>query len=149
PAGGERPKPADVAEHVNLCYCGLVPGEGGYMTGQPHPRPPEGVQVPPIVSLSDVGYRPFGPLPPAGGGPDPQQIAVTAAQCGDYEAAGPWVRRRGRKKGGRIIDSFTIIDVLDRDSNLTDERLGFVDDYFRSEFANAGVPRLTTDSNTL
>jgi hypothetical protein len=42
--------------------------------------------------------------------------------------------------------------LLDRDNqlrlsfawaDLTDERLAIVDDYFRSEFANAGVPRLT------
>jgi hypothetical protein len=105
--------------------------------------------VSPILSLSDAGYRQFGPLPAVGDGLDAQQLAFTASQCGDYEPAGAWVRRRGRKKGSRFIDSFRIIGVLDRGSDLTDERLGFVDDYFRSEFANVGVPQLTTDSNTL
>jgi hypothetical protein len=103
----------------------------------------------PIVSLSDVGYRQFGLLPAAGGGLDPRQLATTAAQCGDYEAAGAWVRRRARKRGGRFIDSFQIIDVFGRDTNLTDERLAFVDDYFRSEFANADVPRLSTESSNI
>jgi hypothetical protein len=107
------------------------------------------IQVSPIVSLCDIGYRHFGPLPAAGGGLAPQHVAITAAQCGDYEASGPWVRRRGRKKGGRFIDSFQIIDVLDRHSDLTGERLGFVDDYSRSEFANANVPRLTTEGDNL
>ena len=103
----------------------------------------------PIVSLSDVGSRQFGPLPAAGGGLDPQQVATTVVQCGDYDAAGAWVRRRARKKGGRFIDSFQIIDVLDRGTVLTDQRLSFVEDYFRSEFATANVPRLTTETDTL
>jgi len=107
----------------------------------------------PIVSLSDVGYRQFGPLPATGGGLDANQVAATATQCRDYEAAGPWLRRRARRKGDRFDHSFEIIDVLDRDGDPTDERLGFVDDYFRdyfrSKFANASVPRLSTDDLNL
>jgi hypothetical protein len=91
---------------------------------------------------------PIGPLP-AAGGLDPRRVAITAEQCSDYETAGAWVRRRARKKGGRFIDSLQILDVLDKDSALTEQRLSFVDDYFRSEFANANVPRLTTENDTL
>jgi hypothetical protein len=133
-----------VGGEVNLCYSEAVFGGG---------LPPSslfsGVDMSPVLSLSDVGYRQFGLLPSSGGGLDPKQVAVTTAQCGDYEAAGPWVRRRVRKKGGLLIESFQLIDILDKDADLTDKRLAFVDDYFNSEFANSGVPRLTTESENL
>jgi hypothetical protein len=104
----------------------------------------------PIVSLSDVGYRQFGPLPSGGGGLNPRQLAWIASQCSDYEAEGAWVRRRGRRKVGRFIDGFQILDVIDGNTAPTDDRLGFVDDYFsRSEFAGADVPRLTTSNDDL
>jgi hypothetical protein len=110
-----------------------------------------------ILSLSDVGYRQFGPLPASGGGLDPTQAARIAAQYSDYEAAGQWVRRRARKKvveddqnqKSPFIESFQVIDILDKDTNLTEQRLAFVDDYFKSEFANSGVPRLTTENDVL
>lgn len=76
-----------------------------------------------IVSLSNVGYRQFGPLPASGDGIDSHQAALMATQCSDYEAAGPWVRRLARRKGGRFTETFQIIDILDREAVLTDERL--------------------------
>lgn len=60
-----------------------------------------------------------------------------------------WVRWRARRNGGRFIPSFEIVDVLDRTTDLGGDRLAFVEEYFRSEFANADVPRLTTQSETL
>lgn len=105
--------------------------------------------MPSVISLSDVGYRQFGPLPASGDGIAPDRVAWAATRQGDYDAAGPWVRRRARKKGGRFIESFRLINVLDNDADLTGQRLAFVDDYFRSEYANTGEPELTTVSANL
>ena len=101
-----------------------------------------------ILSLADVGYRQFGPLPAVGGGQTAIQIAEAAGKLADYEVAGAWVRRRA-KKGGPFIRSFEIVDVLDRNTDLRGDRLAFVDKYFCSEIAAADVPSLTTKSETL
>ncbi len=105
--------------------------------------------MPPILSLSNAGYRRFGPLPASGGGLAPQQAASAAARAGDYEAAGEWVRRSARRRGRAPSESFRIIDTLDAGSELTNGRLSFVDDYFASAFANTGTPRLTTESGNI
>src|SRR5262245_56097596 len=102
-----------------------------------------------ILRMSDVGFRQFGPLPSSAADITPAGAAAAAAQCGDYEVAGPWVRRRARKQGCAVVESFKVCDIFDRDADLTDERLAFVDDFFRSEFANTPVPRLTTESETI
>jgi hypothetical protein len=102
-----------------------------------------------LLALSDVGFRRFGSLLSSGEGVTPEQAAAAAAQCGDYEVAGAWVRRRARKKGPSLVQSFKILDVLDQSADLTNERLAFVDHYFRSEFANTPLPRLTTESENI
>ena len=83
----------------------------------------------PIVTLADEGYRQFGPLPAAGGGLTAKEIAKAASKLADYDAADAWVRRRARKKGGRLVQSFEIVDVLDRNADLGGDRLAFVDKY--------------------
>ncbi len=103
----------------------------------------------PILTLSDAGFRQFGPLPVFGGGIDALRAAQAASQCGDYEAAGAWVRRRGRKRGVNPVRSFEIIDVIATDTPLVGDRLRFIDEFWTSEYANADVPELTTDDDVL
>jgi len=101
-------------------------------------------------SWADLGYRKLGPLPSSGAGLSPARLIRALTETADYEATPDhWVRRRGRSKSGRVVSSFDIIDVFDRNTELTNERLSFVDDYFRSEWAQTGVPDLTTDNDTL
>ncbi|MGA2253716.1 MAG: hypothetical protein ABSG53_03565 [Thermoguttaceae bacterium] len=102
-----------------------------------------------ILSLADVGYRQFGPLPATGGGQTAIQIAEAAGKLADYEVAGAWVRRRARKKDGPYIRSFEIVDVLDQTADLRGDRLAFVDKHLCSEISTADVPSLTTESETL
>ena len=104
-----------------------------------------------IISLADEGYRKFGPLPQSGGGLTADQVAERASnsKISDYEAAGVWVRRLARKKGGRFIHSFKIINILDRSTDLGGNRLAFVDDYFRSDIATVDIPSITTESDNL
>ena len=49
-----------------------------------------------FLSLSNFGYRRFGPLPPDGRGFDADFVAQGAGRVSDYEVAGEWVRRRDR-----------------------------------------------------
>jgi hypothetical protein len=52
----------------------------------------------------------------------PSIRCFAAAQCGDHEAAGAWVRRRARKKDCPPVESFNMIDILGKDADLTNDR---------------------------
>src|SRR5262249_19305816 len=67
----------------------------------------------------------------------------------DYEAQGEWVRRHGRRKGASIIESLELVDILDRDALLDDERLSFIERHFRSEYEANNLPSYRTDNDTL
>lgn len=101
-----------------------------------------------IISLADAGYRQFGPLPSSGDGFTAELAAQIGVQHGDYEAAGRWVRRRGRGHDC-IPNAIDILDVLDRNTELTDKRLQFAADHFDSAFASAGEDRFFAESETL
>ena len=103
----------------------------------------------PIQSLSDVGYRKFGPLPAAGGGLSPNPAAAMLARQGDYDACGEWVRRRARKAGSSAPEPVKLVAVLDRLTDLDGDALRFVADHFDSAFANADVTGFEVENATL
>jgi hypothetical protein len=103
-----------------------------------------------ILSLADVGYRQLGPLAGPDGRLESGCLAEIMTRCSDYEAAGPWIRRRARKRGGRLQESIKVQAVFDAQSDLAAEQFDFIEEYFRDpELIRAEQRRVTTESEVL
>jgi hypothetical protein len=103
----------------------------------------------PILNLSDEGYRKVCQLP-GWGNVGAEKVAETMAQVADYEASGSWVRRRARKKTGRVVDGIELVDLIEPTTDLRTAELPWIDDYFHySEFTKTGVPDLTATNEDL
>jgi hypothetical protein len=91
-----------------------------------------------LGSWADFGYRKIGPLPAAGGGLSPAQVAERLVREGDYEAISDhWVRRKARRKGTHFAGSIEIVSVLDRETPLDDTVLSFLEKHAHSEWIAA------------
>jgi hypothetical protein len=101
-----------------------------------------------LYSLADLGYRKLGPLPAAGGGLSPEQVAADFIREGDYEvASGHWVRRPARRKGVAFRGSTEIVTVLDRETPLDDDDVAFIDQHALSAWTRfaAELPQVRTE----
>jgi hypothetical protein len=104
------------------------------------------------ASWADFGYRRLGDLPEDGSGLTAAQVAERLLQHGDYETTPDcWARRRARKRGTRFPASLEIVDVLDRETALDNDRLAFIERHASSKWVRVerGHVQFRADLNGL
>ncbi|OAI50250.1 hypothetical protein AYO44_17945 [Planctomycetaceae bacterium SCGC AG-212-F19] len=102
-----------------------------------------------LATLSDVGYRQLAQIQGWGNGDSAHSMAAKMAEVADYDVAGTWVRRRARKKSGRLIESIELVEVIGNETDLAKASLSWIESYFDSIFAKMGVRIRTTTEDLL
>src|SRR5262245_52878065 len=89
-----------------------------------------------LGSWADLGYRKIEPLPAGLGTTSQTDIANSLVREGESEVTPDrgWVRRRARGKRYPLSKSIEIVDVFDKNTNLDNTRLAFVDRHATSEW---------------
>jgi hypothetical protein len=104
------------------------------------------------ATWADLGFRKVGPLPVAGNGLTPAEIAGRLTRLGDYEATTDcWVRRYARRKDVAFPASIEVDAVLEANTLLDNDCFAFLERHAQSEWVRfqSELPQFQTEFTEL